>query len=114
MDGFLGLLFMDYSKLIDSLTPDMIDRFSEAVATGKWPDGQTLSAEQKESCIQAIMLYRARFSEQNDEPFTISKEGELITGKKMRSEFSGVSSNEKRRMESSISIKTDTSDDNES
>ncbi len=88
----------------------MIARLSEAVETGKWPDGQALNEEQKESSIQAIMLYKARFSEQTDEPFTVSKEGELITGKKQRSEFQGLSSNDKKRQESLIDIKTDTSD----
>lgn len=102
---------MDYSKLIDSLTPEMITRFTEAVETGKWPDGQLVSDEQKESCIQAIMLYKARFSNNEDEPFTVSKNGELVTGQKVRSEFQGVSSNEKRLSDNQISVKTDTSDE---
>lgn len=88
----------------------MITRFSEAVETGKWPDGQLVSDEQKESCMQAIMLYKARFSDNQDEPFTISKTGELVTGKKIRSEFEGLSSNDKRRLEEQIDIKTNTSD----
>ena len=89
----------------------MIERFSEAVETGKWLDGNPLSEKQKESCIQAILLFNARFTEQKDEPFTVSKEGELITGKKVRNEFQGQSSNEKRHRESEIIIKTDTSND---
>lgn len=100
---------MDYSKLIDSLTPEMIARFSEAIETGKWPDGAPLSEEQKESCIQAVMLYKARYSEQADEPFTVNKQGELVTGKKAKSDYSGLSSNEKRRMENTIDISSDTS-----
>lgn len=94
---------MDYSKLVDSLTPDMIQRLSEAVETGKWPDGNPLSAEHKESCIQAIMLYQARYSADEEQPFTVTKDGELVTGKKVRSEFNGVSSNER---EEQIIIKT--------
>lgn len=102
---------MDYSKLIDSLTPEMIARFTEAVETGKWPDGQLVSDEQKESCIQAIMLYKARFSNNENEPFTVSKNGELVTGQKVRSEFQGVSSNERRLSDNQINVKTDTSDE---
>ncbi|WP_251359924.1 YeaC family protein [Kangiella sp. TOML190] len=102
---------MDYSKLIDSLTPEMIERFSEAVATGKWPDGNPLSEQQKESCIQAIMLYKARFSDSHDEPFSVTKEGQLVTGKKIRSEFQGLSANDKRNLGDSIEIKTQTDKD---
>ncbi|NVJ68492.1 MAG: DUF1315 family protein [Gammaproteobacteria bacterium] len=87
----------------------MIERFSAAVETGKWPDGQALSEQQKESCIQAIMLYKARYQSDADEPFTISNQGEMITGKKIRSEFQGETANDKRRSQVAIDIKTDTS-----
>ncbi len=82
----------------------MIQRLSEAVETGKWPDGNLLNEEQKESCIQAIMLYQARYSPDQEQPFSITKEGELVTGKKTRSEFQGVSSNE--RIDDNVIIKT--------
>ena len=91
----------------------MIERFSEAVETGKWPDGNHLSEKQRESCIQAIMLYKARYSEQQDEPFTISKDGELMTAKKLRSDFQGVSSNDKESLKNQIDIHTDTSSKND-
>lgn len=88
---------MDFSALTQTLTPDMIERFMEAVETGKWPDGTALSEQQKETCIQSIMIYQARLNETSDEPFTITKDGELVTGKKVREDFPGQSSNERVR-----------------
>lgn len=33
--------------------------FREAVAIGKWPDGRTLTEEQKALCLEAILLYES-------------------------------------------------------
>lgn len=97
---------IDYSQLVDSLTPDLIERFTEAVETGKWPDGSAVSEAQRENCMQAIMLYNARHNA-SDEPFTISATGEIQTGKKMRSEFEGLSSNDRLRQQGhTIDLKT--------
>lgn len=95
---------MDFSQLIQTLTPDMIERFTTAVETGKWPDGSKLSEQQKETCIQAILLYQARLNESDDEPFTVTKTGELVTGKKMRSEYSGESSNDRLNIDPNLII----------
>ena len=98
---------MDYSKLIDSLTPEVIERFKSAVETGKWPDGTALSEEQRDSCMQAIMLYQARH-QQTDEPFTIDQAGQIRTGKKMRSEFEGLSTHDKLRLDADLLIDSKT------
>jgi uncharacterized protein YeaC (DUF1315 family) len=96
----------DYAKLVDSLTPDIVERFTEAVETGKWPDGSALTESQRDNCMQAIMLYNARHNS-SDEPFTISAQGEIQTGKKMRSDFEGQSSNDRLRQQShTIDLKT--------
>lgn len=96
----------DYAKLVDSLTPDIVERFTEAVETGKWPDGSALTEPQRDNCMQAIMLYNARHNSR-DEPFTISAQGEIQTGKKMRSDFEGQSSNDRLRQQGhTIDLKT--------
>lgn len=103
----------DYSQLVDSLTPDIIERFTEAVETGKWPDGTPVSEGQRDNCMQAIMLYNARHNA-SDEPFTISATGEIQTGKKMRSEFEGLSTNDRLRQQGHLidskTINTDNTD----
>lgn len=88
---WLNMSFMDYSKLIETLTPDMIERFTSAVETGKWPDGSKLSDQQKETCLQAIMLYQAKHNDAVDEPFTVTKDGQLVTGQKLRNDYSSTS-----------------------
>ena len=39
------------------LHSDLIAAFKYAIEIGKWPDGQKLSTQQLETCIQAVMLY---------------------------------------------------------
>ena len=51
---------MDFLQLAESLTPEIYETFKRAVELGKWPDGRALTAEQKQICIQAIMLYEKR------------------------------------------------------
>lgn len=43
--------------MLEALTPELIARFRDAVATGRWPDGRTLTAEQRETCMQAVLLW---------------------------------------------------------
>ena len=54
---------MDFQQLIDSITPDIYERFKKAVELGKWPDTRPLSAEQRELCLQAIIAYEQRVPE---------------------------------------------------
>lgn len=39
------------------LSPEMIRRFKQALELGKWPDGRMLSAKQKETLMEAIIIY---------------------------------------------------------
>lgn len=48
---------MDYSSLIETLTPEMYRRFLEALETGRWPDGSELNSQQRESCMQAVIAW---------------------------------------------------------
>lgn len=49
--------FEDVAKRLD---PEIYQRFKAALELGKWPDGRVLSKEQKEICLQAIMMYEAQ------------------------------------------------------
>jgi uncharacterized protein YeaC (DUF1315 family) len=51
---------MDLKQLLDSITPEIYQRFQTAVEIGKWPDGRELSEEQKSLCMQAIIAYDQR------------------------------------------------------
>ncbi|MFT4520780.1 MAG: hypothetical protein ACI9JM_003188 [Halioglobus sp.] len=51
---------MDYQKLIDTMTPDVYQRLKRSVETGNWPDGKPVTAQQRESSMQAIIAYGER------------------------------------------------------
>ena len=51
---------MDYEQLIDSLTPDIVERLRRSVETGRWPDGRALTPEQRENSLQAIIAWDQR------------------------------------------------------
>lgn len=42
---------------VNSLTPDIIERFRTAIELGKWPDGTKLTAEHRETCMQAVIMF---------------------------------------------------------
>ena len=48
---------MDLKQLLNSITPDIYSRLKLGVEIGKWPDGKSLTSEQKELCMQAIIAY---------------------------------------------------------
>jgi len=48
---------MKFEDAAQQLSPEIYDRFKQALELGKWPDGRSLSKEQKEICLQAVILY---------------------------------------------------------
>ena len=51
---------MDAEQLINAITPEAYERLLFAVETGKWPEGNVLSQQQRDSCMQAVMLYQSK------------------------------------------------------
>lgn len=55
---------MDLQSLLESITPEIYESLKRAVELGKWPNGERLSSEQRELCMQAVLYYDTRnFSE---------------------------------------------------
>lgn len=48
---------MNFEDVAQQISPDIYQRFKEALELGKWPDGRILTKDQKEICLQAIMVY---------------------------------------------------------
>ena len=48
---------MDYNTLIETLSPEIYQKLMRAVELGKWPDGRPLTAEQRETCMQAMIAW---------------------------------------------------------
>ncbi|WGW01409.1 DUF1315 family protein [Vibrio sp. YMD68] len=51
---------MDAESLLEAITPEVYQRLTYAVETGKWPEGTRLSQSQRDSCMQAVMLYQSK------------------------------------------------------
>ena len=51
---------MNFKQLVEGITPDIYEGLKRGVEIGKWPDGRSLTEEQKILCMQAIILYEAK------------------------------------------------------
>ena len=81
---------MDLDTLLNAMTPDVYQRLATAVEIGKWPDGTPLSPEQRDSCMQAVMLYQSRHNA-DAAHMTVEKGGEIKFKSKaeLKKEFAG-------------------------
>ncbi len=68
---------MNIDALLAAMTPEVYTRLRQAVETGKWPDGTVLSEEQRESCMQAVLLYQSKIKK-SSEHMTVNEAGEIV------------------------------------
>lgn len=68
---------MNIDALVASMTPDIYAKLLQAVETGKWLDGTPLNDAQRESSMQAVMLYQSKIL-QTDQHMTVGKDGEIV------------------------------------
>ncbi len=68
---------MNIETLLSAMTPQVFERIQEAVETGKWGDGSRLSEQQRESCMQAMMLYQSKVAK-SAEHMTVNEHGEIV------------------------------------
>ena len=50
---------MSFENVAQRISPDIYQRFKEALELGRWPDGRNLTKDQKEICLQAVIVYEA-------------------------------------------------------
>lgn len=48
---------MNPNDILANLNDEIYERFKTAVELGKWPDGKVLTAEQKQTCMQAMVIW---------------------------------------------------------
>jgi uncharacterized protein YeaC (DUF1315 family) len=48
---------MNIEDLLKNITPEIYQNLKRAVELGKWPTGDRLSKEQRETCMQAVIAY---------------------------------------------------------
>ncbi|WEM43229.1 DUF1315 family protein [Photobacterium sp. DA100] len=81
---------MDIETVLNAMTPEVYQRLSTAVEIGKWPDGTPLTHDQRDSAMQAVMLYQSRHNSKAAH-MTVEKGGELKFKSKaeLKKEFAG-------------------------
>lgn len=71
-----------YQQFVDSLDDETINKLKTAVEIGRWENGDKLSEQQRESAMQAVMLWQAKHEiNALDEPFKVNQKGEFKVGK---------------------------------
>ncbi|OEF27677.1 YeaC family protein [Vibrio rumoiensis] len=51
---------MNVEQLLNAMTPEVYERLNYAIETGRWLDGTPITKEQRDSCMQAVMLYQSK------------------------------------------------------
>ena len=49
----------EFRKVIEQMNEETYQRLRRAVEIGKWPNGQVLSQEQRETSMQAVLAYES-------------------------------------------------------
>ena len=57
---------MNIEQMLAMLNPEIVDRLRTAVEIGKWPNGVALSAEQRQTCMQAVYAWEAKNLAENE------------------------------------------------
>lgn len=48
---------MKFEQMIEAMTPEVYSALKRAVELGKWPNGERLSQQQRETCLSAVIAY---------------------------------------------------------
>ena len=49
----------DFYTVSEQLEPAIYESFKQALQTGKWPDGRTLTQEQRSLVMESVIVYEA-------------------------------------------------------
>ena len=64
-----------WQALIAGMTPEIHQSLKTAVELGKWPNGDRLTREQLDHCMQAVIAYDQRFLPEEQRTAYIAREG---------------------------------------
>jgi uncharacterized protein YeaC (DUF1315 family) len=63
------------AELVAAMSPAIYQNLKQAIELGKWESGETLSTEQTEYCLQAIIAYESKYVELENRIGYIEKTG---------------------------------------
>lgn len=84
---------MDPLLLVQSMTPEIYEKLRTAVETGKWFDGSPLSDAQRESSMQAVMMYQSKV-ESSGQHMSVGQDGDIVhkSKRELKQQFSAPES----------------------
>ncbi len=68
---------MDPKALLQNMSEPVYQKLLQAVETGKWLDGSPLTEQQKETSMQAVMIYQAQVLK-SEQHMTVGANGEIV------------------------------------
>lgn len=57
---------MEIDQLLSNITPEAYENLKYAAETGRWPNGEKVTAEQRDYCLQAIIAYDLKYNNEED------------------------------------------------
>ena len=52
---------MNKQDILNSLTPEIVAKFRTAIEIGKWENGEKLTNSQRDTCMQAVMVWEHEY-----------------------------------------------------
>ena len=63
--------------LLNNMSEQVYQKLLQAVETGKWLDGSPLTEQQRETSMQAVMVYQAKVLK-SEQHMTVGADGEIV------------------------------------
>lgn len=51
---------MNYERMIETMTPEVYESLKRAVELGKWPNGDRITPEQRDTSLRAVIAYEVK------------------------------------------------------
>ncbi len=82
---------MNLEHTIENMPETMYLRLKCAAETGKWPEGVVVDQAQRDTALQLIMAYQAKYLD-SDEMLTIGSDGNMVHKNKrqLKEQFTGA------------------------
>lgn len=52
---------MNKHDILSTLTPQIVDKFRTAIEIGRWENGEKLTDAQRQTCMQAVMVWEHEY-----------------------------------------------------
>lgn len=64
---------MNIEQMLNTLTPEIVEKLRTAVEIGKWANGVALTAEQRQTCMQAVLIWENKHLPEHERTGYIDK-----------------------------------------